>query len=141
MTKACPPVSYTDMFSKKPLTFPTGNHSWCFLTLLFTTFLFLVHLLKAYQRIVTAKEQPQHHWRGLAPPAVFFFVTAQANQFYVSLSLGLLPDLALKHFEMWFCVLLLWGRIPSWSDLLLGRNIPKTKCNDKTKTRLQHPAY
>ena len=126
---------------QKPLTFPTGNHSWCLLTLVFISFLFLVGLLRAYQRVVIAREQPQHHWRGLSPPAVFFLVTAQPNRFDVSLSLGLLPRLASKHFEMRFCVLPSQDRIPSWSDPLLGRNIPKPKCNNKNETSLLHPVY
>lgn len=57
---------------KNPLTFPAGNHSWCFLTLLLIIFLFLAQLLKAHQ---------SSYSKGAATPPlegpVPSFVTAQ----------------------------------------------------------------
>lgn len=126
---------------QKPLTFPTGNHNWCFLTLLFVIFLLLAHLLKAYQRVVTEREGPHHHSRDLPLLKCFLLsLLSQISSMFLC-HLGLLPGLASKRFEKQFCVLPLRGGIPSsWSDLLLGTNIPKTKCNDKSKASLHSPS-
>lgn len=122
---------------QNPLTFPAGNHSWCILTPLFIIFLSLVHLLKAHQS--------SYSKRAATPPLegpVPSFVTTQPTQFGFSLSPGLLPGLASKYFETQACVLPSPGRIPSWSDLVLWRNIPKPKCSNKKDMAIfQHALF
>lgn len=120
-------------WTQTPLTFPAGNHSWRYLTLFFSSFIF--HLLKEKKRKNHKSSQTKARaTEALEGPIPSCFASPLLKQFNVSTSLGLSPGLSLWDLP---CVLPLWRWSPSWWGQLLERNIAEKKRN-KTKMSLQH---
>lgn len=123
-------------WTQTPLTFPAGNHSWRYLTLFFSSFIF--HLLKEKKkekttRAVRPRQEPQKPWRGPSPPALHHHCSNNSmfprhwdsHQVF-------LYGICLVFFHCGGGVLL--DEVSFWKETLQKRNVTKPKWASNTPT-------